>query len=99
MPKRESETERIRRITNTPKYQASGAEVRNGDVVHVAPNWVHFYGRIGKIDGKIVRRSRDGTWVDVEFYTGPGSIFPEIVTTHRRIPTHRLNLVRREEED
>ena len=78
-----------------PTYQGSGAEVRKGDVVRLAP--VYRYGNLNDRDGTVVRVAHDGSWVDVRFYVGPGSLFPEIDTRTRRIPTHRLNLVRRAE--
>ncbi len=72
-------------------YQGTGEEVRKGDTVR----W-----RVGhdELQGVIVRMARDGSWVDVRYYTGPGSIFPEIDHTTRRVPTHRLHRVRREGE-
>ena len=62
-------------------YQRTGAEVKKGDVVR----WRQ--GR-DELQGEIVRLARDGSWCDVRYYTGPGSIFPEI--DHRDAP--RLDL-------
>ncbi len=78
-------------------YQGTGEEVRKGDTVRLSPPYDRRYGDIGKLDGVIVCMARDGTWVDVRYYTGPGSIFPEIDHTTRRIPTERLRLVHRAE--
>ncbi len=59
-------------------YQGTGEEVHKGDRVRLSPPYDARYGSLGTLDGVIARLARDGTWVDVRYYTGPGTIFPEI---------------------
>ncbi len=72
-------------------YYGTGEAVRTGDVVR----WRQ--GR-DELQGEIARRAKDDAWCDVRYYTGPGSLYPEIDHATRRVSTFRLHLVRRAEQ-
>lgn len=75
-------------------YEGSGESMRKGDVVHINPSY-RGYGALIGVEGVIVRVARDETWADVQFYIGPGKLYPDIVYRTIRIPSFKLKLARK----